>query len=276
MTDSVRDFYSRNVDRESARLETPLQRIEFASTVRLIESYFPRAGHVCDIGSGPGRYAVELARRGYTVSLMDLAEPLLERAKIAFDKAGLSAEAVEIGDARDLSVFGAGTFEAGLLLGPLYHITEPGGRQRALAELWRVLKAGGIAIAAYLNAWGLIRTGIADFPDWYRQKKTILSLLEPRAYSAEQLRGFTEAYWSTPPTALREVQNAGFEVVSYAGAEGFCGGMWPMVATLAEREPAAYENVVAAAAETCEMPQYRDATDHLHVVIRKPSNDACA
>ncbi|MCB8954519.1 MAG: hypothetical protein H6650_21150 [Ardenticatenales bacterium] len=59
-------------------------------------------------------------------------------------------------------------------------------------------------------------------------------------------------------------------MVSYAGAEGFVGGMGLMLAQLAAGIPAAYENVVQVAAETRELPQYRDSTDRLHLVVRKP------
>lgn len=43
-----------------------------------------------------------------------------------------------------------------------------------------------------------------------------------------------------------------------------------MLAQLAAGIPAAYENVVQVAAETRELPQYRDSTDRLHLVVRKP------
>ena len=40
--------------------------------------------------------------------------------------------------------------------------------------------------------------------------------------------------------------------------------------TIEERNPLAYANVVHVAAETCELPQYRDSKAHLHVVARRP------
>jgi hypothetical protein len=40
----------------------------------------------------------------------------------------------------------------------MYHITDAAGRLQVLAQLKRILKPGGVAIAAYLNTWGRIRT----------------------------------------------------------------------------------------------------------------------
>jgi len=270
MSQTVRAFYDLSVEPESRRLDHPLQRVEYQSTFRLIERYFPGDGNVADIGSGPGRYAAELARRGYRVSLFDLSSALLDEARRVFQAKGLHAEGFVNGDARDLGAFPARTFDAALVLGPLYHIVDRVDRERTLAELRRVLKPGAVAIAAYLNSWGILRTGVADLPGWYGDPEKIRSLLHERVCSATELSGFTEAYWSTPPDALSEVEAAGFEILTYAGAEGFCGGMSPMVSALAERNPAAYANVLALATETCELPQYRDATDHLLIVARKP------
>jgi hypothetical protein len=68
---------------------------------------------------------------------------------------------------------------------------------------------------------------------------------------------------------LQEVQASGLEVLSYAGAESFLGGMGSLLENLKRENPIAYANIVQVAAETCELPQYRDATDHLHIVVRK-------
>lgn len=266
----VRDYYNTNVKKEWERLTLPLCAIELASTLRLIERYFPPYGHVGDIGSGPGRYALELRKRGYAVTLVELAEKELAFAREQFERAQFQAENYIAADARDLSRLKTESFDAALLLGPLIHIIERSERVKALLELKRVLKPGSVAIVSYLNSWGLIRTGVTDFPQLYQDRNFLGAMLGEIAFP-EPLPEFTICYWSTPPLACQELSDAGFQVVSYAGAEGVVGGMGPLIEKLAATEPVAYANLVEFAAEMCELPQFRDGADHLHIVVRKPS-----
>jgi SAM-dependent methyltransferase len=270
MSQDVRSYYDSHADMEWGRLDGALCKIEFASTLHLIDKYFPETGRVCDIGGGPGRYTVELARKGYHVTLFDLSEAEIGLARARLAELGIQAEALLTGDARDLGRFNTGSFDAALLMGPMYHVIDSGQRLGILRELGRILKPNSIAIVAYLNAWGLIKTGVVDFPHWYNNIETLRSMLEEHTFTGQALTGFTECYWATPKAALLEIKEAGLEVVSYAGAESFAGGQGPLIEQLKRENPTAYENLVQVAAETCELPQYRDATDHLHIVVRKP------
>jgi S-adenosylmethionine-dependent methyltransferase len=155
-----------------------------------------------------------------------------------------------------------------LLLGPLYHLVDQPKRLAALGELRRVLMAGGVGIVAYLNSWGILRCGVGDFPERYADLTFTQSLLGEKTFRGS-LPGFTECYWATPEAARREVGEAGFELVTYCGAEGFAGRMRPMVERIAAEHPDAFCNLVRMGAETSELPQYRDATEHLHLVVRK-------
>jgi S-adenosylmethionine-dependent methyltransferase len=268
MSSFVRDYYNSHAENEWNRLESPLCKIEFASTISLIEKYFPRKGRICDIGGGPGRYTIELIRRGYEVSLIDISEEEIQLAHDQLAKLKLSANQLIVGDARDLNVLKSASFDAALLLGPMYHIIEQVEREGVLHELIRILKPNGIAIIAYLNSWGIMRTGIVDLTQWYKDVTKLRSMVNEHIFKGQSLSGFTECYWSTPEAALREVQKVGLEIVGYAGAEGFVGGMGPLVEQLKINNPDAYDNVVRVAAETCELTQYRDSTDHLHIVVR--------
>ncbi|MDG6954511.1 MAG: hypothetical protein JRN33_05985 [Nitrososphaerota archaeon] len=54
MTRSVRQFYSGNVQKEWARLESnPYYRLEFDTTMEYLRRYLPKKGLILDAGGGP-------------------------------------------------------------------------------------------------------------------------------------------------------------------------------------------------------------------------------
>lgn len=269
MNQCVKDFYNSNAATEWQRFDLPLCRIEFVSTLRLIDKYFPKQGRVCDIGGGPGRYTIELIRRGYAVVLLDISDEEIRLANAQLDELELTAEQLIVGNAQDLRALVSESFDAALFLGPMYHIVERENRLIALRELARILKPNGVAIIAYLNSWGLIKTGIVDFPNQFRDISTLHAMLGERTFTGQSLSSFTECYWSTPEVAFGEVKEAGLNIISYAGAESFANGMGSLLERLAAENPEAYANVVTVAAETCELAQYRDSADHLHIVVSK-------
>jgi S-adenosylmethionine-dependent methyltransferase len=260
MTKSVREFYESAVLLEWKRLLTPLSKLEFQSTLHLIEKYFPKKGHICDIGCGPGRYAIELLKQGYNVTLFDLSEASLEFAKTQISQMGLQATHIIHSDARNMSTLETNAYDAVLLMGPLYHLPEEDDRKYVLAELRRILKPQGIALIAYLNVWGFTKTSLTDYLKAYKDMSFVRSMLEPINIGIW--------YLSTPTLALEEVRTSGFEVVSYAGVEGFAGGMKSTLEKIAMEQPETYTNIVQFAVETCELQQYRDTTDHLHIICR--------
>ncbi|MBU0596230.1 class I SAM-dependent methyltransferase, partial [Candidatus Bipolaricaulota bacterium] len=177
MSEIVRRYYNEQVETEWARLESPYSGFELASTLRLTDTHFPPGCRVADIGGGPGRYTVELLRRGYRVTLVDLSEKAIELAAARLEELGLNAEALHRADARDLSCIESGSFHAALMLGPMYHIVEEEGRAAALAELHRILRPGAPAIVGFINPWGVLRAGLLEFPSFYADYEHASSLL---------------------------------------------------------------------------------------------------
>ena len=237
MSEIVREYYNEGVLEEWERLERAYPRFELLSTMRLIEEFFPASGLIADIGGGPGRYTIELLQRGYQVTLVDLSEAAAAFARTKLEEFKLIPEAVLSADARSLPMLETASFDAALLLGPMYHLVDPEERQKALAELHRILKPGAPAIVGFINPWGVLRGGVTEFPESFSDAPFIQQLLETWVQVGEQ-EAFTEAAFLTPPQALAELRSAGwFAVECRAGVEGFASGARGPVTEMAQNDP---------------------------------------
>ncbi len=81
------DNYAKTYDQESFTLGT-LGEVEFLEK----ELNYDRTQRILDIGCGTGRHAIELAKRGYKVTGVDLSESQLQRAREKAQEAGVSVE----------------------------------------------------------------------------------------------------------------------------------------------------------------------------------------
>jgi ubiquinone/menaquinone biosynthesis C-methylase UbiE len=180
---------------------------------------------VADVGGGPGAYATWLAAAGYEVDVIDLVAVHVAQARQRFAEAGLRNARAELGDARALP-FEAASRDAVLLLGPLYHLTERADRLRALREALRVLRPGGVLIAAVISRFaslldGYFRGFIED-PKFQSIVEQDLATGRHENPTAEPSY-FTTSHLHHPDEIVREVEDAGF-----AGAQPFAveGPFW--------------------------------------------------
>ncbi|WP_410769364.1 class I SAM-dependent methyltransferase [Fontibacillus sp. BL9] len=263
----VKSYYDNHAEQEWNRLNNPYSTVEWLSTLRLMDRYLPDSGHICDIGSGPGRYSIELLQQGYQVTLFDLSAQELVLAESRITELGLQAEAYICEDARNLRVLESETYDGVLVLGPLYHVPDAQDRHGIIAHASRVLKPGGTAIFSYINSWGCLKAGVTEFSDSYRDAENIYKYLQEQ--QLDENEGFTECYFTIPGIALEEVKQGGFDIISYAGAESFLAGMSAEVTRLFHEDRQVYDHLVQAASETSEAPQYREATEHLLIIARK-------
>jgi len=78
--DEVQAFYDKNAQNEWDRLDH--HKTEFAVTLRALKDYLPHLpAEVLDVGGGPGRYSIGVAKLGYRVTLLDLSEGCLQLAQ---------------------------------------------------------------------------------------------------------------------------------------------------------------------------------------------------
>ena len=138
-TELVKEFYTGSVRQEWRRLvKDPVRRLELETTLHFLDQSLPAAGAILDAGGGPGRYTIELARRGYTMTLLDMTPANLDFARRQIKRAKVQQQVREIveGSIVDLARFDDASFEAVLCLGgPLSHVLDAGDRARAAGAL---------------------------------------------------------------------------------------------------------------------------------------------
>ena len=221
MQDLIRGYYDKRAVEEWQRHDR--HRMEFMISQRVLERHLPSTGRVLDCGGGPGRYALWLAAKGYDVTLFDLATANLDKARVEASKDGLTLR-FEEGTATDLARFEGASFDAVLLMGPLYHLFDLSERQSAVKEAARVLRNGGVIAAAFLNRTAALRYVAKE------EAGRILELYKPMINVIEQ--GYDDgfppadndhfhAYFSHPSEIEPLLRGAGLAPISTYATEGF-------------------------------------------------------
>ena len=154
------DYYE-HYDEEGRLTASQHGRVEYLTTMKYLEDFLTPGMRVLEVGAGTGRYSLALAGRGYRVHAVELVEHNLAQL-LAKVRPGDDITAAQ-GDALDLSRYPDGSFDATLVLGPMYHLYTEADKVRALAEAKRVTKPDGLLFVAYcMNEATIIQFGFRD------------------------------------------------------------------------------------------------------------------
>jgi SAM-dependent methyltransferase len=256
---------------EESRLESGPSRLEELRTRELILRHLPTPpATVLDVGGASGVYAFWLAELGYDVRLIDASARLVGVARQRNASAPRPLAACTIGDARDLAEANESA-DVVLLLGPLYHLVEAGDRRQALNEAFRVLRGGGMLLAAAISRWasvldGLSRDLLADDEFAHIVEGDLASGHHRNPSNKPDY--FTTAFFHRPEDLQSEAGGAGFDVVGLYGIEG---PAW-MLPDFADRwDDEKRRDVMVRVARLIESePAMIGVSAHMMVVGRKP------
>lgn len=261
----LHEHYERGL--EESRLGEPLGSVEFARTLEVALRVLPPApAVVADVGGGPGRYALELAGRGYEVVHRDLVPLHVEQVRAAARERGVRVEAA-VGDARRLDL-ADGAVDAVLLLGPIYHLVEREQRLEALREAARVARPGAPVLVSAISRWAPRLHG------WVAERTDVRSAVFPelvrRAERTGRLNdsvpGWFTAYCHRPEQLREEVEAAGLLVEDLVGLEGLAFALGDLAERLAD--PLGREVVLDSARAVESVPELLGLSPHLLAVAR--------
>ena len=144
---------------------------------------------ILDLACGHGRIALELARRGYRVTGLDLSEPSLELARAAADRERLEVEWVHA-DMREIPPHGSfdGVVNVFTAFG---YFEDERENERVLDAVSGALAPGGRFLIDTVNVLGLVRRYRER--NWDEREGGVLFLQEHRY---DVLRGRNEARWT--------------------------------------------------------------------------------
>jgi SAM-dependent methyltransferase len=265
---AVLSYYERRP--EETRLSRGVSQLEAARTKALIRRFAPPPpGTVHDIGGAAGAYAFWLSALGYEVHLLD---PVPRLTRIAQDRdraASHRLASIRLGDARALPWEDA-SCDVALLLGPLYHLPDPGDRSLALSEAMRVLRPGGLLFAACITRWASLLDGLTF--DFLADPEFAEIVSEDLATGRHQNPGdtegyFTTSYFHTPLEFVSELSAPDRTVLGIFGLEGPARMLTDFDARW--RDPRKRADLIRAAEALEDEPSVLGISPHLLGVCRK-------
>lgn len=123
--------------------------VEYNVTMSYIEKYLFPGCKILELGCGTGIYSLELARRGYDITAVDISGKNLKilEQNITADMNIKTLQA----NSTDLSKLNSDYYDICLCFGPLYHLFDENDIKRSINEIKRVTKLKGMIYIAFLS-----------------------------------------------------------------------------------------------------------------------------
>jgi SAM-dependent methyltransferase len=165
-------FFDEYGEREWERLEANAEnRVSFHLHRRYLEEFVRAGDEVLEVGAGPGRFTIELARMGARVTVGDVSRVQLEANRRRVGEAGCESAvaARKLLDIVDLSELPPEHFDAVVAYGgPLSYVLNRA--DDALEQLLRVTKRGGYLLSSVMSLAGATRKYVPTVLVWARER----------------------------------------------------------------------------------------------------------
>ena len=142
-------FYGDNDSHANDRLHD----VKHLTINYLFDKYLPKEGKVLNTSANNASYAVELAEKGYSVTVTEPSDENLALIR-SNPKANL-LQSIDMGTPIDLSAFSSESFDILISLRTMYRLTTHAERELFVRESLRVLKQGGYFVFSFMTPFAL-------------------------------------------------------------------------------------------------------------------------
>ncbi|WIV21307.1 methyltransferase domain-containing protein [Paenibacillus polygoni] len=264
------DYYSRfdewgRLDREP---------LEFIVNMHFINKYLPQEGHLLDNGAGPGKYAMKLAQEGYRISISVLTPALVAFAREQAKNLQLESSftGFHVQNATDLHELADNSFDASLMLGPMYHLQKKDERLAAVQELYRVTKEEGIVFVAFQSRTRMLFNSLQNPGHWKpnHTMEGIEAFLSSSSFTHDEPGRFTGVYYYGVEEIQPFMESNGFSTIELIGSTSI-GGLLDANAQeyWKEQGEEAYQRVISMMIQTAADPSILGLSSHLLYIGRK-------
>jgi 2-polyprenyl-3-methyl-5-hydroxy-6-metoxy-1,4-benzoquinol methylase len=276
MSRVVKEYYNTKAEHEWNRLvQDAYHQLEYIVHTHFLEKHLPKKGLILDAGGGPGRYTIELAKKGYQVVLLDLSPRCLEIAKREIKNAKVEDRVKKIveGSIANLSEFRDESFDAVLCLGTLSHVIDKEEREEAARELVRVAKNKASIFVSVINRYGVFRTILQRLPYELTDpahQETFSEGVHHAHYRhpLEPEGGFTDAYFFLPHELRELFEKNGVQTLDMATCEGLSSHLQEATNAI-YNDPAKWERWLEILLKSCTDPSILGIGEHLLYVGKK-------
>lgn len=206
--------------REELRLSSNnARRIEFLTTVRILDELIDGKKSILDCAAGTGIYSFYFADKGHSVTATDITPRHIDYIRNALRDKNYEME-TQLLDAADMSIFSDGSFDVVLNMGPFYHLTEDADRRKCFEESLRVLKKGGLMVTAYIPRYYVFQHVAMQDPTYLDSRLAEKLIKTGRLLHDDEKCFWTDNYFATCDEMEQLYKHYGVSVTDHFSQDG--------------------------------------------------------
>lgn len=269
--DWLTHYYDEYGSKEWDRLDrSPSDEVKLHIHRHFLTKHVSSGDRVLEVGAGPGRFTQLLAELGARIVVTDISPVQLQLNRERAREFGF-ADAVEQwiqADVCEMREFDSGSFDVVVAYGgPISYVFERAGR--AVDELVRTTRAGGILLVSVMSLWGALHSFLpacVALPAEENERIIASGDLHPETHAASK----HHCHMFTSAELRSLLEDHGAEVLEMAASNCLATSAWGQELQEIRSDKTKWDQLLHMELQACTQGGCLDMGTHLIAVARKP------